>query len=49
MTTEERLRMKLENANDWVQTARQAKDWTTYGEAVAEYNRILALIEEERT
>ena len=35
---------KLHNINNWVQEARERKDWKTYEAAVAEYTRLTKLL-----
>lgn len=43
----ELIRKKMYFVNEWIQTAREAKDWKTYNEAVKEYARLAKIAEEE--
>ena len=44
MTNKEIIKKKLQKVNEWVQQAREAKDWETYDLAVREYNRLSKIL-----
>ena len=44
MTNKEIIKKKLQKVNEWVQAAREAKDWETYDLAVREYTRLTEIL-----